>query len=144
MKYRFENVIFTDESNIWLNCYNTVCFSKTGQFFKVHVRAGISMCGATDIFIFTGIMDSSFYVENILKEQLLPFLEQLNPIENMWQELKYFLRKSVKPRNKQQLVDGIKEFWRSAVTIKSFTRYINHMHKVIPKVIKVEGHASGF
>ena len=32
------------------------------------------MTGATNIFIFTGIMDASFYVEKIPKEQLLPFL----------------------------------------------------------------------
>ena len=108
------------------------------------------MCGATDNFILTGTMDASFYIENILKEQLVPFLEKIfpdgnyrfqqdndpkhtsklakafmeenkinwwptpassldmNPIENMWHELKYFLWKSVKRRYKQQLVDGIK------------------------------------
>ena len=28
---KFENVIFTDESSIWFNCYNAVCFRKIGQ-----------------------------------------------------------------------------------------------------------------
>ena len=195
-KDTFENVIFTDESSIWLNCYNAVCFRKLGQEgrykprakhpFKVHVWAGISMRGATNIFIFTGIMDASFYVGKILKEQLLPFLVRkfpendyrfqqdnnpkhtsklakefmtanninwwctpasspdMNPIEMVWHELKYHLRKRVKPRNKDELVKGIKQFWSSAVTIESCTRYINHMHKVIPRVIEVNGHASGF
>ena len=31
----------------------------------------------------------------------------LNPIENLWHELKEHLRREVKPRNKDELVDGI-------------------------------------
>ena len=33
-----------------------------------------------------------------------------NPIENMWHELKEYLRREVKPQTKATLVDGIKEF----------------------------------
>ena len=36
-----------------------------------------------------------------------PESPDLNPIENMWHELKEFLRREVKPRNKSELVDGI-------------------------------------
>ena len=35
----------------------------------------------------------------------------LNPIENMWHELKEYIRREVKPRSKDELVTGIKEFW---------------------------------
>ena len=35
----------------------------------------------------------------------------LNPIEMLWHELKCFLRRVVKPSNKEELVRGIKQFW---------------------------------
>ena len=41
-----------------------------------------------------------------------PESPDLNPIENLWHELKEYLRKEIKPRNKQELVDGISSFCR--------------------------------
>ena len=41
--------------------------------FKVNVWAGISKRGATPVLIFTGIMRKEFYVEQILRNVLLPF-----------------------------------------------------------------------
>jgi len=35
----------------------------------------------------------------------------LNPTEMLWHELKCFLRRVVKPSNKDELVRGIKLFW---------------------------------
>ena len=35
----------------------------------------------------------------------------LNPIEMLWHELKCFLRRVVKPSNKDELVRGIQQFW---------------------------------
>ena len=62
----FDDVVFTDESSIWLERHNKVCFRKKGMPaklkprvkhpYKVHVWAGISKRGATKILIFTGIM----------------------------------------------------------------------------------------
>ena len=40
----------------------------------------------------------------------------LNPIENLWHELKFYLETKVKPQNKQDLVDEIKAFWAERVT----------------------------
>ena len=34
----------------------------------------------------------------------------LNPIEMLWHELKHFSRTSVKPRNEEELVEGIRSF----------------------------------
>ena len=41
----------------------------------------------------------------------------LNPIENMWHELKEYLRREVKPMSKDELINGIHEFW-STVTVE--------------------------
>ena len=67
----------------------------------------------------------------------------LNPIENLWHEMKDFLRTHVKPKTKDELVFGIRNMW-SAVTEEKCCRYINHLNKVIPEGIKKEGRASGY
>ncbi len=67
----------------------------------------------------------------------------MNPIENLWHELKEHLRARVKPRNLDQLVEGIVAFWGTVDTAKC-CRYIGHLRKVIPKVIELEGDASGY
>ena len=61
-----------------------------------------------------------------------------NPIENLWHELKEHLRREVKPRNKEELVQGIVAFWET-VDIEKCCKYINHPAKVVPKVIECEG-----
>lgn len=67
----------------------------------------------------------------------------LNPIENVWAALKAFLRDQVKPSNEATLVQGICTFWE---TMKPAVceKYINHLHKVMPKVIAENGGPSGY
>ena len=67
----------------------------------------------------------------------------LNPIENMWHELKEFLRREVKPKTKSELVAGIEEFW-DTVSIAKCKKYIGHLKKVIPRVIELNGDATGY
>ena len=67
----------------------------------------------------------------------------MNPIENLWHELKEYIRREVKPRTKQDLVKGICEFW-SGVDVRKCRRYIHHLQKVLPKVIEVDGDATGY
>ena len=69
----------------------------------------------------------------------------LNPIENLWHELKFYLESKVKPQNKQDLVDGIKAFWVERVTEKKCTKYIDHvLKKVVPAVVEAKGAATQF
>ena len=42
----------------------------------------------------------------------------MNPIENMWHELKEFVRREVKPKCKEELVQGIKSFWKTVDAAK--------------------------
>ena len=67
----------------------------------------------------------------------------LNPIENLWHELKEYIRREVKPRTKQELVDGIDAFW-STVSLEKCRKYIRHLRKVIPMVIELKGIATGY
>ena len=69
-----------------------------------------------------------------------------NPIENLWHEVKVcltlsflliinkltskeFLRREVKPRTKQELLDGIESFWLT-VDVEKCQKYIHHLRKV--------------
>lgn len=60
----------------------------------------------------------------------------------LWHELKDWLRSVRKPRNKEELINGIKDFWQTVDAAKC-TRYINHLRKVVPAVIDSNGRATG-
>ena len=64
-----------------------------------------------------------------------------NPIENLWHELKEFMRREVK---QSDLVRGIKTFWEDRVDLAKFQKYILHLRKVLPRVIEREGGPTGF
>ena len=66
-----------------------------------------------------------------------------NPIENLWHEMKEYIRREVKPSSKDELVKGISDFWET-VTVAKCRKYIRHLRKVLPKVIEVEGAATGY
>ena len=67
-----------------------------------------------------------------------PESPDLNPIENIWHELKEFIQCEVKPKVKEELIEGIAAFWCTVYVYKC-NKYINHLHKVIPKVIEQNG-----
>lgn len=67
----------------------------------------------------------------------------LNPIENLWHELKEHIRREVKPTTKLELVRGINSFWKT-VDENKCAHYINHLRKVIPRVIELNGDATGY
>ena len=72
-----------------------------------------------------------------------PESPDLNPIENLWHELKEYIRREVKPSNKSELESGIIRSWRT-VDVHKCCKYINHLQKVIPRVIDLKGAATGY
>ncbi|CAB4007133.1 Transposable element Tcb2 transposase [Paramuricea clavata] len=72
-----------------------------------------------------------------------PESPDLNPIENFWANLKHHLRKFTKPTNKEELVQGIQEYWKT-VTPAMCQRYVNHVRKVVPAVIACGGGPTGY
>ena len=71
--------------------------------------------------------------------QRFPFKPFINTV-SLQQE---FLRREVKPRTKEELVDGIQAFWMT-VDIPKCRKYIGHLRKVIPKIVEVGGDATGY
>lgn len=67
----------------------------------------------------------------------------MNAIENVWHQLKTYLRRK-KPLNKDDLKKMIKKFWKKYMTVQQCRRYINHIHQtVVPIVVANSGAASG-
>ena len=58
----------------------------------------------------------------------------INPIEMVWSDMKRFLQREVKPRIKDELIQGIKCYWET-LTPQKCARYIDHIHKVLPVVV---------
>ena len=192
-KETFDNLIFTDESTIQLECHRRKSFRKKKMPrklkyrykhpLKVHVWGGISKQGATQLVIFSGIMNATIYGD-ILSASLLPFIQEafpdghrlyqdndpkhtskyiqrfferssvtwwkspaespdLNPIELVWGSMKTYLRDKRKPKNLKELQDGIRTYWKM-LTPEVCTRYIDHLQKVLPAVVREEGGLSGY
>ena len=58
-------------------------------------------------------------------------------------DLNQYLRTTHKPRDLEQLKEGILNFWQT-LTPSVCRKYINHLHKVIPRVVEVHGKPSGY
>jgi hypothetical protein len=67
----------------------------------------------------------------------------LNPIELVWNDLKNYLVNEAQPNTVNDLVEGIKRFWNTIVTIEYCNSKINHLNKVIQRVISLNGRATG-
>ena len=65
----------------------------------------------------------------------------LNPIEMVWNEMKYFIGKEM-PRTKDDLVCAINKFW-DGLTAERCTRYIEHIFKVVPVCVLMGGQSTG-
>ena len=188
----FDNHIFTDECTVQLERHRRKAYMKKGQRqmllasvakhpVKLHVWAGISHKGATDICIFDGktrlnslgytdiisnffvpfnnakfggngllVQDNSPLHTSVVSKKYLesknvkvlwwpPESPDLNHIEKVWHQLKEHLRSEVKPRSKEELKNGIKNFWRTFMTREQCRRYLSDVPKVMVAVMNANG-----
>ena len=85
----FDNVLWSDESTVQLDWNGKISFrrwweppklkGKPKHPFKLYVWACISKRGTSPILIFEGIMERSFYIEEIIKGVLSPFIHNVFP-----------------------------------------------------------------
>lgn len=57
--------------------------------------------------------------------------------------MKRYIANEIKPQTKEELVNGIMEFWNTKVTIKYCNSKINHLQKVLPQIIILNGKPTG-
>ena len=91
----FQDVIWTDETTVRLECHRRFSCRKKGQKpcykprpkhpTKVHVWAGISWNGTTKISIYDGIMNAEMYVDN-LSRYLVPFCQEVYPARHCFMQ----------------------------------------------------------
>ena len=92
---------------------------------------------------------TSIHARNFMEEKGVnwwkapPESPDSNPIENLWHELKEFIRREIKPKSKNELVEGIEKFWKT-VTVNKCIKYIRHLRKVVPRIIELNGEAMGY
>ena len=117
-------------------------------------------------------MDANFYVTQILTNGLLPFIRETFPDGHRFQQdndpkhtsrfARSFLEDNnikwwktppespdlnpielIKPRTKEELVEGISRFWDEKVDAVKCSKYIGHLQTVLPIVVAHQGKASG-
>lgn len=57
--------------------------------------------------------------------------------------MKNYIAKEIKPNTKQELIDGIKEFWNNKVTVPYCNSKIDHLQKVLFTIIRLNGKPTG-
>lgn len=57
--------------------------------------------------------------------------------------MKEYIRREKKPRTEQELTDGIVEFWQR-MNVQKCNSYINHLQKVMPEVLRLNGEATKY
>ena len=156
---------------------------KYAHLFSLHVFAGISRRGPTQLVIFDGRFDSNSF-KMICNRSLMPFICQnypdhhrlqmynspvhvssesfqyllekginhfktpaqshdFNPIEMVWNDLKTYIAEYVKSNNGSELINGIRSFWETRVTIEYCNSKINHLYKVMRMCLTNHGKATG-
>ena len=92
---------------------------------------------------------SSRTVTTFLSEQgvtwwpIPPESPDLNPIENLWWEVREWVRAVGRPRDQQQLVEAVRRFW-STVDYRKCCTYIGHLRRVVPQVVELNGESTGY
>ena len=67
----------------------------------------------------------------------------VNVIENVWASMKSGSGNEAS-RTQDALVATLLRFWNTHLTVAQCNRYVNHIYKVIPKVIEIRGGVSGY
>ena len=92
----------------------------------------------------TSLMAKSFFLQHNINWFKTPAESpDLNVIENVWAAMKRYVGKEA-PRTQDELVASLLRFWKCHLTVAQCRRYVDHIHKVIPKVIEANGGFSGY
>ena len=97
---------------------------------KFRVKNTSTMPSQTqDVSIPIAVEKCNLYMGGVVFKFLSAWVRGFNPVELVCHELKEYIRRKVKPWSKQELIDGIKAFWKT--TTAKCQRYLGHLKKVI-------------
>ena len=63
------------------------------------------------------------------------------PIEQLFSDMKQFLKNVKQPKNLKELTEGVQEFVREHLSVEKCRRFIRHMRKSMDLVVKRNGAA---
>ncbi|CAC5397765.1 unnamed protein product [Mytilus coruscus] len=147
-KETFQNVIFTDETSVEIGSDGRRFFFKPTSALqcqpakrpkpKHHYKDNDSKHKSKST---KKWMEENDILNNVMETPASS--PDLNPIENLWSTLKYYLQTVVKPKKKAELIAGIRKFWMD-LSATACGKYIDHIHRVIQYVVLNEGAPSRF
>lgn len=143
LKDTFEDVIFTDETAIEMSASGRIFFyKKKSEFDRLPGKSAKPKNPYKDNDSkHVSRSTKQWMVENEMMDNVMvtpASSPDLNPIENVWSALKDHLQRLVKPKRKEELIQGIVNWWES-LTPEKCGRYIDHIHRVIPHVVLNNG-----
>ena len=87
-----------------------------------------------------GLMPSPYTNHDITSIKWSAQSPDLNPIENIWQQLKLTLEKRIiQPKNKKELLEALQEEWEILKSKNCLDKLVKSMPKRIREVIKTNG-----
>ena len=66
-----------------------------------------------------------------------------NTLSSLCLILQEYIRRVIKLTNKDELVQGIQQFL-ATVDVQKCRRYIGHLRRVLPRIVELNGCATGF
>lgn len=72
-----------------------------------------------------------------------PESPDINPIELVWGSMKEAVRNQYKPKTLDDLKTSIMHYWETKLTPENCQKYIEHVQTVLPRVVEVNGAATG-
>ena len=119
------NVIFSDECSISMEQYWRTCYRKVGKPTKRKPKPKhLTMTPS----IHQDELGPFWWRKESTGGETPKESPDLNPIEDLWHELKFYQETKVKAQNKQELVAGIKKFWARKISVDNYCMwYISTM-----------------
>jgi len=83
-------------------------------------------------------------INGIKNYPMPPEFLDLNPVEMVWNDLKYYLCTEVQSKTKNELINGITTFWNNKrYDLDYCNKKIDHLYKVIDRLVALTGVATG-
>ncbi|CAC5367943.1 unnamed protein product [Mytilus coruscus] len=121
----FDNIIFTDECSVQLHDNKIVIYRERDSVAPVLPKPKHPL------------KHNINWWDNWPAES-----PDFNPIKMVWSMMKSRLSKK-EPRTKEDLINGIKSFWREDMTIAICKNFIDHFFKVMPIPVVIGERATG-
>ncbi|XP_041427169.1 uncharacterized protein LOC121396371 [Xenopus laevis] len=86
---------------------------------------------------------SHLELRGIRWERTPPESPDFNAIEMIWANLKYHIRTVYKPKTKEELINGIRDYWLNVLSVDLCNKCIDHLANVLPVAIERGGQATG-